>query len=61
MFALKKTSMKMPEVREKAQTLGVNPGKMKKTELVHAIQTAEGCTPCFGKSNNQCEYTEVLA
>ena len=30
------------------------PGKMKKNELIHAIQGAEGNTQCFGWSNGQC-------
>jgi len=50
-------SMKMPEIRMKAQALGIIPGKMKKTELIRAIQTAEGNSPCFGWSNGQCPYT----
>lgn len=50
--------LKMPEVRKKAKDLGITPGKMKKTELIHAIQIAEGFTPCFGKSGGQCEYTD---
>jgi hypothetical protein len=31
---------------------------MNKTDLIHAIQTAEGCTPCFGRSNGQCSNTD---
>ena len=50
-------SMKMPEIRMKAQALGIIPGKTKKTELIRAIQTAEGNSPCFGWSNGQCPYT----
>jgi hypothetical protein len=50
-------AMTMPEIREKAKALGITPRKMKKTELVHAIQTAEGNTPCFGTSNGQCPNT----
>ena len=50
--------MGMPEIRIKAKGLGISPGKMKKTELVHAIQVAEGCTPCFGRANGQCLYTD---
>jgi hypothetical protein len=50
--------MKMPELKAKAKPLGINPNKMKKAELVHAIQKAEGNTPCFGKSNSQCPYTD---
>ena len=46
--------MNMPEIKMKAKALGVIPGKMKKTELIHSIQTAAGNTPCFGWSNGQC-------
>ncbi|MDD5326394.1 MAG: Rho termination factor N-terminal domain-containing protein [Phycisphaerae bacterium] len=49
--------MKIEEVRKKAKKLGITSGKMKKAELIHAIQKAEGNTPCFGRSNNgQCPY-----
>jgi len=48
----------MVEVREKAKALGISPGKMKKPELIHTIQRAEGCTPCFGWSNGQCGHTD---
>jgi hypothetical protein len=47
-------SIKMPEIRKKAKALGITPGKMKKAELIHTIQQAEGCTPCFGRSNGYC-------
>jgi hypothetical protein len=50
-------SMKMSEIKMKAKGLGLTPGKMSKIELIHAIQTAEGNTPCFGNSNGQCPYT----
>jgi len=49
--------MKMMEIKKKAQGLGVEPGKMKKADIIHAIQKAENCTPCYGKSNGQCPYT----
>jgi len=49
--------MKIMEVKTKAQSLGVNPGNMKKTELIHAIQKAENYSPCFGKSGGKCPYT----
>ncbi len=55
-IALKR--MNMTEVRKKAKALGIIPGKMKKAELIHSIQTAEGYTPCFGKSDGQCECTD---
>ena len=43
--------MTMPEIKAKARDLGITPGKMKKTELIHRIQSAEQCTPCYGTSN----------
>lgn len=49
--------MKMPELKAKAKLLGIKPNKMKKIDLIHAIQKAEGNTPCFGSSNAQCLYT----
>lgn len=51
-------SISMWEIKTKAQSLGITPGKMSKTELIHAIQTAEGYTPCFGRSNGQCANTD---
>ncbi len=50
--------MNMPEIKNKAKALGITPGKLKKTELIHNIQAAEGCTPCYGTSNGQCFYTD---
>ncbi|GAG97269.1 unnamed protein product, partial [marine sediment metagenome] len=50
----KKKTVKMPEIKRKAKRLGVSAGKMKKAELIHSIQEAEGCTPCFGRSNGEC-------
>jgi len=53
-----KKRINMPGIRVKAKALGITPGKMKKAELIHAIQQAEGYTPCFGRSNGQCPYTD---
>jgi hypothetical protein len=50
--------MRMPEIRLKAKALGITPSKMKKADLIHAIQVTEGCTPCFGGSNGQCSYID---
>ncbi|UCD49859.1 MAG: hypothetical protein JSW27_20310 [Phycisphaerales bacterium] len=48
----------MPEIKERAKMMGITPGKMKKAELIHAIQMAEGCTPCYGRSNGECPWLE---
>jgi hypothetical protein len=50
--------MGMPDIKKKAKKLGIAPGKMKKADLIHAIQTAEGCTPCFGWSDGECSHVE---
>jgi hypothetical protein len=53
-----KKSLNMNDIRKKATALGIAPGKMKKGDLIHAIQIAEGYTPCYGKSNGRCPYTD---
>lgn len=50
--------MGMPEIKLKAQSLGISPGKMKKPELIHTIQVTEGYEPCFGRSDGQCGSTD---
>jgi len=46
------------EIQMKAKGLGVIPGKLNKTDLIHAIQAAEGNTPCYGWSNGNCPNTD---
>lgn len=53
-----KKSLKMSEIKQKANAIGITPGNMNKIELIRAIQTAEGNRPCFGTSNGQCIYTD---
>jgi hypothetical protein len=50
--------MSLPQIRTKAKSLGIDPGKMKKPELIHTIQLAEGYSPCFGTSGGHCDYTD---
>ena len=50
--------MTMPEIKAKARGLGITPGRLKKVELIHGIQLAEGCTPCYGRSGGECLYTD---
>lgn len=54
----KKMQMNLPEIKLKAKALGIKPGKMRKSELIQAIQSAEGNTPCFGTSNGYCPYID---
>jgi predicted metal-binding transcription factor (methanogenesis marker protein 9) len=49
--------MNMKQVKEKAKTLGLQPGRMKKAELIRAIQTAEGNSPCFETAQGDCSQT----
>ncbi len=39
--------MKVDEIRAIARDRGLNPGKLKKAEIVRAIQAAEGNPCCF--------------
>ncbi len=48
----------MANIKEKAKNLGINPANMKKTELIHAIQRAEGNNTCYGTTNGTCQWTE---
>ncbi len=50
--------MNMTEIIKKAKSIGIDPGRMKKTELIRSIQTAEGCVPCFGSTDGECAHTE---
>jgi hypothetical protein len=50
--------MTMSEIKIKAKALGVAGSKMKKVELIHAIQKAEGFTACYGRSTGSCPWTQ---
>ncbi len=56
MVRLKSAPKKMSirQLQVKAKNLGIDPGTMEKTELIHTIQRAEGFTPCFGTANGSC-------
>ena len=51
-------AMTMGEIKDKAKNLGITAGTMKKTELVRAIQNAEGNQACYGTTNGTCQWTE---
>ena len=57
-MAVASKSLTLTQIKDKAKLLGINAGKMKKTELIHAIQVAEHCTPCYGRSNGNCPWTQ---
>ena len=48
--------MKMSEIKKRALEIGVEPGSLKKLELIHAIQEAEGNPPSFGNNDGNCPY-----
>jgi len=45
----------MTEVRERAKSVGVKPGRMSKADLIRAIQHAEGHFDCFGTAVGFCD------
>ena len=46
--------MNMTEIKGKAQQLGIQAGKMKKVDLIRAIQSKEGNSPCFETAKDYC-------
>jgi hypothetical protein len=50
--------MKIADIKEIAKQKGVNPAKLKKHELILAIQKKEGNTPCFGTGTEDCPYRD---
>ena len=48
-------SFKIGQIKNKAKELGIEPGKMKKAELIHSIQQAEGYNPCYGTAEDWCD------
>jgi len=52
--------LSMAEIKKMAKRLGVNSNKMKKTELVRKIQTAEGNWPCFRTAEKTCDRKDCL-
>lgn len=53
---VKKSGLALADIKAKAQALGVNPGKLKKADLILAIQKAEKNTPCFGTGTPACPH-----
>jgi hypothetical protein len=51
--------MKMPDVKKKAQAMGLKvPRSITKKELIRAIQKTEGNTPCFDSGVASCPYLD---
>jgi MFS superfamily sulfate permease-like transporter len=53
--------MKIDEIKQIAQQHHIKLGRMTKSDLVRAIQVAEGNTPCFGsKNSSECGQSDCL-
>lgn len=48
--------MDLKEIKEKAKKMGIRSKiGMKKENLIHSIQAAEGNFPCFGTAKDYCD------
>lgn len=53
--------MKLQEIKEIAQKLAIPAGKLKKMDLIRAIQRVEGNSECFGSGQStQCGQDKCL-
>lgn len=53
--------MNINEIKAIAKERGVNPGRLKKADLIRAIQQEEGYAACFGTgSGGVCEQPHCL-
>jgi len=47
--------MLVKEIKAIANAMDINPGKLKKADLIKTIQEKEGNNPCFGTSDGSCD------
>jgi hypothetical protein len=52
--------MKLAEIKLKAKKMGIDPGKLKKDELIKSIQIKEGNNPCFKANSSYCGESKCL-
>jgi hypothetical protein len=50
--------MKMKKIKKKVAKMGIKVGKMKKVDLIHAVQIEEGNPPCFLTVNDACDQAD---
>lgn len=50
--------MTVQEIKKRAKAMGIKPGKMKKAEMIRAIQATEGNHPCFQTADNMCDQND---
>ncbi|MEW6618029.1 MAG: Rho termination factor N-terminal domain-containing protein [bacterium] len=49
--------MNINDIKTKAKEVGVKAGKMNKSDLIRAIQSAEGNFPCFETATDYCDQS----
>ena len=52
--------MKIYDIRMIAKSMGINPKKMNKTDLIRSIQIEEGNKPCFKTADTYCDQADCL-
>jgi len=52
--------MNMQDVRKVAKEMGIKTGKLKKADIIRAIQSGEGNFPCFGTAKDFCDQEKCL-
>jgi hypothetical protein len=50
--------MTVKEIKNIAGKMGIKAGKMKKADLIHAIQRTEGNYSCFGTASGDCDQMD---
>ena len=54
------TMVALPDIKKKAKEMGIAGTKMKKDDLILAIQKAEGNFPCFKSATSMCDQWTCL-
>lgn len=44
--------MNLNEIKQLAKDRGIIPGKMRKVDLIHRLQTQEGNSPCYATNHS---------
>jgi hypothetical protein len=52
--------MTVKELRAIAKDMGIRTNKLRKAELIRAIQLAEGNFDCFGRAEDYCDQLHCL-
>ena len=52
------STMKMNDIKAKANEMGIKSSRMAKTELIRAIQEREGHSACFKTAMAHCSQSE---